>query len=62
MAGRGTRRRAVASGASAACAHRAGPEAAVARALERGPDVCVTGSLFLVGAVRDGLEARAILR
>jgi dihydrofolate synthase / folylpolyglutamate synthase len=36
-------------------------ETAVGRAFERGPDVCVAGSLFLVGAVRDGLRRRAIL-
>ena len=31
-------------------------------ALEQAPMVCVAGSIFLVGAVRDGLRQRAILR
>jgi hypothetical protein len=31
-------------------------------ALERSRDVCVAGSIFLVGAVRPGLQRRAILR
>jgi dihydrofolate synthase/folylpolyglutamate synthase len=33
-----------------------------ARAGERASTVCVAGSIFLVGAVRDGLMRRAILR
>jgi dihydrofolate synthase / folylpolyglutamate synthase len=37
-------------------------ERAVDRALELSPTVCVAGSIFLVGAVRDGLIHRAILR
>jgi dihydrofolate synthase / folylpolyglutamate synthase len=36
-------------------------ERAVDRALEMAPMVCVAGSIFLVGAVRDGLIRRAIL-
>jgi dihydrofolate synthase/folylpolyglutamate synthase len=40
----------------------ANPEAAVAAALERSPLVCVAGSIFLAGAVRDALNRRAILR
>jgi dihydrofolate synthase/folylpolyglutamate synthase len=35
---------------------------AVDRALERAAMVCVAGSIFLVGAVRDGLRRRAILQ
>jgi folylpolyglutamate synthase/dihydropteroate synthase len=35
---------------------------AVDRALELSPTVCVAGSIFLVGAVRNGLIHRAILR
>jgi dihydrofolate synthase/folylpolyglutamate synthase len=35
---------------------------AIDRALEKAPMVCVAGSIFLVGAVRDGLLRRAILR
>ena len=35
---------------------------AIDRALEKAPMVCVAGSIFLVGAVRDGLRQRAILR
>jgi dihydrofolate synthase/folylpolyglutamate synthase len=35
---------------------------AIERALERAPLVVVAGSIFLVGAVRDGLRRRAILR
>jgi dihydrofolate synthase / folylpolyglutamate synthase len=37
------------------------PETAVAAALERSPIVCVAGSIFLAGAVRDALNRRAIL-
>ena len=37
------------------------PAAAVAAALERSNVVCVAGSIFLAGAVRDTLNARAIL-
>jgi len=40
----------------------ADPEAAVAAALDRAPLVCVAGSIFLAGAVRDALNRRAILR
>jgi dihydrofolate synthase/folylpolyglutamate synthase len=40
----------------------ADPEAAVAAALDRSPIVCVAGSIFLAGAVRDALNRRAILR
>lgn len=39
----------------------ADPAAAVAAALERSNIVCVAGSIFLAGAVRDTLNARAIL-
>ena len=35
---------------------------AIERALERASTVCVAGSIFLVGAVRDGLMRRAILQ
>jgi len=38
------------------------PARAIARALERAELVCVAGSIFLVGAVREGLRQRAILR
>jgi dihydrofolate synthase/folylpolyglutamate synthase len=38
------------------------PAHAIDRALEKAAVVCVAGSIFLVGAVRDGLERRAILR
>jgi dihydrofolate synthase/folylpolyglutamate synthase len=38
------------------------PLAAVAKALSRSPFVCVTGSIFLVGAVREHCKRRAILR
>jgi dihydrofolate synthase/folylpolyglutamate synthase len=43
---------------------RAEPDArtAVALAAAEGRDVCVAGSIFLAGAVRDSLKARAILR
>jgi dihydrofolate synthase/folylpolyglutamate synthase len=37
------------------------PARAIARALELGPMICVAGSIFLAGAVRDGLRG-AILR
>jgi dihydrofolate synthase/folylpolyglutamate synthase len=37
------------------------PDRAVERALEMADTVCVAGSIFLAGAVRDGLKARAIL-
>ena len=40
----------------------ADPTAAVAAALEHASLVCVAGSIFLAGAVRDSLQARAILR
>jgi dihydrofolate synthase/folylpolyglutamate synthase len=39
----------------------ADPAAAVDAALERGNVVCVAGSIFLAGAVRDALNARAML-
>ena len=39
----------------------ADPAAAVAAALERSDIVCVAGSIFLAGAVRDTLNARTIL-
>jgi hypothetical protein len=35
---------------------------AIDLALERAPLVLVAGSIFLAGAVRDGLKRRAILR
>ncbi|OFW13910.1 MAG: hypothetical protein A3F70_01995 [Acidobacteria bacterium RIFCSPLOWO2_12_FULL_67_14] len=38
------------------------PDAAVEMALSTDRSVCVSGSIFLVGAVRDRLRARAILR
>jgi dihydrofolate synthase/folylpolyglutamate synthase len=38
------------------------PARAIDAALEHAPLVCVAGSIFLVGAVRDGLKRRAILR
>jgi hypothetical protein len=37
------------------------PERAIERALRTSPTVCVAGSIFLAGAVRDGLRQRAIL-
>jgi dihydrofolate synthase/folylpolyglutamate synthase len=37
------------------------PDAAIDAALERGETICVAGSIFLVGAVRDRLRQRAIL-
>ena len=40
----------------------ADPAEAVQRALERTSTVCVAGSIFLAGAVRDALKRRAILR
>ena len=39
----------------------ADPAAAIATALERADTVCVAGSIFLVGAVRERLRRRAIL-
>jgi dihydrofolate synthase/folylpolyglutamate synthase len=39
----------------------ADPVAAVAVALERSPTVCVAGSIFLAGAVRDAMNRRTIL-
>jgi dihydrofolate synthase / folylpolyglutamate synthase len=39
----------------------ADPDRAVARAFELGNTICVAGSIFLAGAVRDGLTRRAIL-
>ena len=38
------------------------PEAAVEQALAEGTTVCVTGSIFVIGAVRERLRHRAILR
>jgi dihydrofolate synthase / folylpolyglutamate synthase len=38
----------------------ADPEAAVAAALDRSPVVCVAGSIFLAGAVRDALKRRVV--
>lgn len=38
------------------------PARAIDRAFETAQVVCVAGSIFLVGAVRDGLKRRAILR
>jgi len=38
------------------------PLVAVDEALTRGDTVCVAGSIFLAGAVRDALKRRAILR
>lgn len=38
------------------------PHRAVERALELHPTVCVAGSIFLIGAVRDAILPRAILR
>ena len=40
----------------------ADPDEAVSVALERWPTVCVAGSIFLAGAVRDGLRRLALLR
>lgn len=37
------------------------PERAIEQALAVAPTICVAGSIFLAGAVRDGLERRAIL-
>jgi folylpolyglutamate synthase/dihydropteroate synthase len=37
------------------------PDRAVERALEAADLVCVAGSIFLAGAVRDSLKRRAIL-
>jgi folylpolyglutamate synthase/dihydropteroate synthase len=39
----------------------ADPAAAVEAALAQADSVCVAGSIFLAGAVRDGLRRRAIL-
>jgi hypothetical protein len=38
------------------------PEQAIEHALGVADTVCVAGSIFLAGAVRDGLRRRAILR
>jgi dihydrofolate synthase/folylpolyglutamate synthase len=38
------------------------PEAAIAEALGEADTICVAGSIFLAGAVRDSLKQRAILR
>lgn len=38
------------------------PNSAVERAFNHGSTVCVAGSIFLIGAVRDALRQRAILR
>jgi hypothetical protein len=48
-------------GRDAAVTVMADPDLAVAAALERHGQVCVAGSIFLVGAVRDALRRRAIL-
>jgi folylpolyglutamate synthase/dihydropteroate synthase len=37
------------------------PDEAVDHALQMSSTVCVAGSIFLAGAVRDGLKRRAIL-
>jgi dihydrofolate synthase / folylpolyglutamate synthase len=37
------------------------PDRAIDRALEKGDTVCIAGSIFLAGAVRERLKARAIL-
>ena len=37
------------------------PLAAIDRAHRQSPLVCVAGSIYLAGAVRDGLKQRAIL-
>jgi dihydrofolate synthase/folylpolyglutamate synthase len=37
------------------------PDSAIAAALEHGETICIAGSIFLVGAVRDRLRQRAIL-
>jgi dihydrofolate synthase/folylpolyglutamate synthase len=50
-----------ASGRDPAVTAVADPDEAIATALERHVQVCVAGSIFLVGAVRDGLRRRAIL-
>jgi hypothetical protein len=39
----------------------ADPASAVAAALEHSNLVCIAGSIFLAGAVRDALNARAML-
>ena len=49
------------AGSGAAVSAIADPEEAVAAALARAPVVCIAGSIFLAGAVRDGLKRRAIL-
>ena len=49
------------AGRDAAAVDIADPAAAVAAALERAPVVCIAGSIFLAGAVRDSLKRRAIL-
>ena len=38
------------------------PEEAIADALGEAPTICIAGSIFLAGAVRDGLKRRAILQ
>jgi dihydrofolate synthase/folylpolyglutamate synthase len=47
--------------ASTAIAVEPDPERAIERALRASATVCVAGSIFLAGAVRDGLRQRAIL-
>jgi dihydrofolate synthase/folylpolyglutamate synthase len=49
------------AGASVSVSATADPMEAVAAALDRSDSVCVAGSIFLAGAVRDGLKRRAIL-
>jgi hypothetical protein len=38
------------------------PDDAVDAALARASTVCVAGSIFLAGAIREGLRRRALLR
>src|SRR5690606_13430572 len=52
----------VQAGSAASVLALADPAEAVAAALERAPVVCIAGSIFLAGAVRDGLKRRAILQ
>ena len=54
--------RIVAMGARVTVRTEPDPAAAVEQALAASPTVCVAGSIFLVGAVRDTLRRRAILR
>ena len=54
--------RLVSCGAPAAVRAEPDPVAAVEQAIAMGNTVCVAGSVFLIGAVRDALRRRAILR